>query len=250
MNTTYWKTDDENWVKSRKENWPVFEKWLSRKLSPEDYPDDYLKCAELYYFEGKISENESATHLSVFDYFALHPQLTIEIVRELIEFLFAKNNQHLKGTFSGFYKIDLLYKSLIATGVLEKSLIDTIIIGCYGNSYFEASRLREYAPETESAAALSELFKSIGTWLYSADRELFPAKLLLPHVVGALEYLTAEAFPKCEFYMKQFATQLNRFDVQKLAMLKEQCEFVPLFKEALEDSKDKLIPPVRELFGV
>ena len=124
MNTTCWKTDDETWVKSRKENWPVFEKWLSKKLTPEDYPDDYLKCAELYYFEGKINEKESATRLSVFDYFALHPQLTIEVVRELINFLSERNSQHLKGTFLGFYKVDVQYKSLIKAGVIEKSLIE------------------------------------------------------------------------------------------------------------------------------
>ncbi|MGD8594474.1 MAG: hypothetical protein PVF82_16710 [Gammaproteobacteria bacterium] len=250
MDTTYWKTDDENWVKSRKENWPVLEKWLSKNLSSDDCPELFLKNAELYYFEGKINEIESPVRLSVFDYFALHPQLTIEIVRELIDFLCERNYQYLKGTFSGFYKVDVQYKSLIAAGVIEKSLIDTIFIGCYGNSYVEASRLREFEPKTESANALYDVFESLGIWLRSPDRELFPAKLLLPHVFGALEYLTEEAFPKCEFYMKQFAKRLDKFDVEKLSFLKEQCEFVPLFKEALESNKDKLIQPVREVFGV
>ena len=81
MDTSYWKTDDPNWMAARQEKWPDIEEWLGIEFKDAELgPDVEIERNRKYYFNGDLPGSWNVEMMSI-----LHPSEACQPLREFIE---------------------------------------------------------------------------------------------------------------------------------------------------------------------
>lgn len=247
-----WKVTDSEWVREREKQWPIFKKWALYGVGDDILVERYLMHVQAFYDRGQLEpvEEYHLEKLADYRYFALHPALTLQEARKLVDYCCLEGEgwkNGLKGGFQTYYLLGANYEDLIKAGVRDVAFIETCIEALIGKNYTEAASLREFDPLQRAADDSRAMLKYLGNWLYGDYGDLLPAMQVLPHLIEALSLIPKEKLNIVEFELNSLAKRLNRVYTFKIPEDDIRFTFIATFLEQLT-AHEHILPEIKQAF--
>lgn len=248
IDTSPWKIDDPEWVKSRNENWYLYEMWFNKNERSSDViPEEHMRRAKDYYDFGKV-EGDYRDRLSALSFSTLllfHPDLTENAVRQIADYLESVGIVSVKGSIHCFCSagsLDLFIKA----DLVSPDVVYIIPHAMLGDSYEEAAKNMGFDPNVATIDATYKIVGDIGSYVLANGRPYYyPAKILIPHAVRMLELCGSDLLQQQGFTLKKMIKYLNKFDMNDPESSDLAKEFVFMFVVAIKNSN--IIPEIKDV---
>lgn len=248
MNRSPWHNDDISWRSLREQQLPIYLEFVKSHYPGGAWdPDEYLRRARDYYFEGVLEGEyrDGVRHLNVSDYFVMHPCLDLTAARDIVAF-YDRVGYMTRGRFGQYYLIPKSFGPMVDQGMLPASIGEVVVEAFYGRSYLEAASLRGFEPERGAIAAGCEMCRELGSWMdLPLYVEYYPVQNLIDLTVGALEYFSAGDLVAKRGYIEHLSVRIE--DIEAGGGDPMQKSFSGWLKAKIFSSR--VIDEIKEMFG-